>query len=80
VIGIQYLITTIVFFGDRRTFAMFMRAELARPVWIVLPPDVQRALLGARGADDLLFAIPAFAGIGNYVIPLMIGADMAFRA
>ena len=54
VIGIQYLVTTIVFFVIAGLLAMFMRAELAQPgMQFVDNADLQRALLGARGADDL---------------------------
>ena len=54
VIGIQYVSTTIFFFLVGGLLAMLVRAELARPGHAVRrSADLQRALLGARVADDL---------------------------
>ena len=80
VIGIQYLVTTIVFFVIAGLLAMFMRAELARPGMQFVDNQTFNGLFSVHAALMIfLFVIPAFAGIGNYVIPLMIGApDMAF--
>ena len=79
-IGIQYLVTTIVFFVIAGLLAMFMRAELARPGMQFVDNQTFNGLFSVHAALMIfLFVIPAFAGIGNYVIPLMIGApDMAF--
>ena len=80
VIGIQYLVTTIVFFVIAGLLAMFMRAELAQPGMQFVDNQTFNGLFSVHAALMIfLFVIPAFAGIGNYVIPLMIGApDMAF--
>ena len=80
VIGIQYLVTTIVFFVIAGLLAMFMRAELARPGMQFVDNQTFNGLFSVHAALMIfLFVIPAFAGLGNYVIPLMIGApDMAF--
>jgi cytochrome c oxidase subunit I len=80
VIGIQYLVTTIVFFVIAGLLAMFMRAELARPGMQFVDNQTFNGLFSVHAALMIfLFVIPAFAGIGNYVIPLMLGApDMAF--
>ena len=54
VIGIQYLVTTFIFFLIGGLLAEGVRAELATPgTAVLLAGDVQRPVLGARGADDL---------------------------
>jgi cytochrome c oxidase subunit 1 len=80
VIGIQYLVTTIVFFVIGGLLAMFIRAELAEPGMQYVNTQAYNGLFSMHAALMIfLFIIPAFAGLGNYVIPLMIGApDMAF--
>ena len=80
VIGIQYLVTTIFFFCVGGLFALLFRAELAQPGDQFFNPQTYNVLVSNHAALMIfLFVIPAFAGLGNYVIPLMIGAgDMAF--
>src|SRR6201999_452759 len=80
VIGMQYLVTTIFFFLAGGFLAMLFRAELARPGDQYFNPQTFNVLISDHAALMIfLFVIPAFAGLGNYVIPLMIGAaDMAF--
>jgi cytochrome c oxidase subunit 1 len=80
VIGVQYLVTTIVFFVIAGLLAMFVRAELAEPGTQYVSTQAYNGLFSMHAALMIfLFIIPAFAGLGNYVIPLMIGApDMAF--
>ncbi len=80
VIGVQYVVTTIVFFVIGGFMAMLFRAELARPGDQFVDPQTFNGLVSVHAALMIfVFIIPAFAGLGNYVIPLMIGApDMAF--
>ena len=80
VIGIQYVVTTIIFFCIGGLLAMLFRAELAQPGDQYFNPQTFNVLVSNHAALMIfLFIIPAFAGLGNYVIPLMIGAaDMAF--
>ena len=80
VIGIQYMVTTFVFFVVGGFLALLFRAELARPGDQYFNPQTFNVLISEHAALMIfLFIIPVFAGIGNYVIPLMIGsADMAF--
>src|SRR5215470_12597907 len=80
VIGIQYVVTTIFFFCVGGLLAMLFRAELARPGDQYFSPQTFNVLVSNHAALMIfLFIIPAFAGLGNYVIPLMLGAaDMAF--
>ena len=79
-IGIQYVVTTIIFFCIGGLLAMLFRAELAQPGDQYFNPQTFNVLISNHAALMIfLFIIPAFAGLGNYVIPLMIGAaDMAF--
>src|SRR5918999_1198325 len=80
VIGIQYIVTTFFFFLAGGLIAMLMRAELAQPGTQLVDPSVFNGLFSTHAALMIfVFVIPVFAGIANYVLPLMIGApDMAF--
>ncbi|MGH2919151.1 MAG: cbb3-type cytochrome c oxidase subunit I, partial [Solirubrobacteraceae bacterium] len=80
VIGIQYIVTTMFFFIAGGLMAMLMRAELAQPGTQFVDPNTFNGLFSVHASIMIfLFIIPVFAGIANYVIPLMIGApDMAF--
>src|SRR5438309_3830822 len=80
VIGLQYICTTFFFFVVGGVMAMVMRAELAAPGTQFISPNTFNGLFSVHASLMIfLFIIPVFAGIANYVIPLMIGApDMAF--
>src|SRR5918997_242459 len=80
VIGIQYIVTTFFFFVAGGPMAMVIRAELATPGTQFVDPNTFNGLFSVHASLMIfLFIIPVFAGIANYVIPLMIGApDMAF--
>jgi cytochrome c oxidase subunit I len=80
VIGIQYLVTSFLFYFVGGAMATAMRTELATPAPDFVTPDVYNSLLTLHGTIMIfLWIIPAGAGLANYVIPLMIGAkDMAF--
>ncbi|NEP16562.1 MAG: cytochrome c oxidase subunit I [Leptolyngbya sp. SIO4C1] len=80
VIGIQYLVTAFVFYMIGGALATAMRTELATPQPDFVTPDVYNGLLTLHGTVMLfLWIVPAGAGLGNYLIPLMVGArDMAF--
>jgi cytochrome c oxidase subunit 1 len=80
VIGIQYIVTTFFFFFIGGLLAMLIRAELAQPGTQVVDAASYNSIFSAHATLMIfLFVIPVFAGIANYVLPLMIGApDMAF--
>src|ERR671915_2092799 len=80
VIGIQYVVTTVVFFLIGGLLAMIFRAELAKPGMQFLDGQTYNGAISVHASLMIfLFVIPAFAGLANYVLPLMIGApDMAF--
>jgi cytochrome c oxidase subunit I len=80
VIGVQYLVTTIFFFLTGGMLALLVRAELAKPGIQYVDQQTYNGLFSVHAALMIfLFIIPAFAGLANYVVPLMLGAaDMAF--
>ncbi len=59
---------------------MLIRAELAQPGTQIVDPGTYNGLFSTHAALMIfVFVIPVFAGIANFVLPLMIGApDMAF--
>ena len=79
-IGVQYLVTTMFFFVIGGLLAMLFRAELAEPGTQYFNPQTFNVLISNHAALMIfLVVVPVFAGFGNFVIPLMIGAaDMAF--
>ncbi|WP_205697581.1 cytochrome c oxidase subunit I [Conexibacter sp. SYSU D00693] len=80
VIGIQYTVTAFFFLFVGGLMAMLMRAELAQPGRQFVDPGEFNGLFSVHASILIfLFIIPVFAGLANYVLPLMIGApDMAF--
>ena len=80
VIGLQYICTTFIFFSAAGLMAMLIRAELATPGAQFVDANTYNGLFSVHASLMIfLFIIPVFAGIANYVIPLMIGApNMAF--
>src|SRR3954449_7762361 len=80
VIGIQYTVHSFVFLFIGGLMAMLMRAELAAPGRQFVDPNTFNGLFSVHASLLIfLFVIPVFAGLANFVIPLMIGApDMAF--
>ena len=80
VIGVQYLVTTVIFFIIGGMLALLVRAELAKPQTNYFGPQTYNSLFSVHASLMIfLFIIPAFAGLANFVVPLMLGAaDMAF--
>ncbi len=72
--------TSFFFFFVGGLFAMLMRAELAQPGRQFVDPNTFNGLFSVHASLLIfLFIIPVFAGLANFVLPLMIGApDMAF--
>jgi cytochrome c oxidase subunit I len=79
-IGIMYLVTTFVFFILGGVEALLMRVQLGVPNNTLLSSEHYNQLLTLHGTTMIfLFVVPVMAGLGNYFLPLMIGArDMAF--
>ena len=83
VIGIQYMVTSIFFFLIGGILAELIRLELLTPEAGPLPlanGGAYNSLFTIHATVMIfLFVIPFGAGLGNYLVPLMIGAkDMAF--
>jgi cytochrome c oxidase subunit 1 len=80
VIGIQYTVTSFFFLFVGGLLAMLMRAELAQPGRQFVDANTFNGLFSVHASILIfLFIIPVFAGLANFVLPLMIGApDMAF--
>jgi cytochrome c oxidase subunit 1 len=80
VIGIQYTVTALFFFLVGGALAEIMRAELAQPGRQIVDSNTFNGLFSVHASLMIfLVIIPIFAGLANFVIPLMIGApDMAF--
>jgi cytochrome c oxidase subunit 1 len=80
VIGVQYIVTTFLFFLLGGVLAMMVRAELLRPgPDLVNGTEFNRLFTNHGSLMIFLWIIPVMAGFGNYLMPLMIGArDMAF--
>lgn len=81
IIGVQYIFTAFLFFIIGGGLAMVFRAELLTPQLDVMADGQQYNQLFTMHGSIMIFMwiIPFFAGVGNYFIPLMLGAkDMAF--
>ena len=80
VIGIQYTVHSFIYLLIGGFFAMLVRAELAQPGAKFVDANTFNGLFSVHASLLIfLFVIPVFAGLANFVLPLMIGApDMAF--
>jgi cytochrome c oxidase subunit I len=80
VVGIQYLVLTMTMLGIGGTMAMLIRTNLITPNSGILGPQVYNSLVGLHGLTMILATIIMVTGpFGNFIVPLMIGAnDMAF--
>src|SRR6202790_5129112 len=79
-IGIMYVVMAIVFLVIGGCEAALMRWQLFTPHNTLLRPDTFNQLFTLHGTTMVFFmGIPILIGIGNYLVPLMIGArDMSF--
>ena len=79
-IGIMYILTSLAFFVAGGVIALLMRSQLARPNEHVFTRNTYDEMFTMHGTTMIfLVVVPVFAGLGNYLVPLMIGArDMAF--
>ena len=81
VIGIQYLVTTFIFYLIGGALATAVRTELATPESDFVSRELYNGLFTVHATVMIfLWIVPATTGgFGNYLIPLLIGArDMAF--
>ena len=80
VIGIQYIVTFIVLFLIGGLVAMLLRGELTQTGTQILSGNDYNATMSFHGISMVAVAVALLiGGLGNYVVPIMIGArDMAF--
>jgi cytochrome c oxidase subunit 1 len=80
VVGIQYLVLTMVMLGVGGTLAMLIRTDLISPHSNFLGPQTYNSLVGLHGLVMIIATIVMVTGpFGNFILPIMIGArDMAF--
>ena len=80
VVGIQYLVVTMILLAAGGTLAMMIRTDLIRPNSGFLGPQTYNAVVGLHGLLMILATIIMVTGpFGNFIVPIMIGArDMAF--
>ena len=80
-IAILYLVSTAFFFMIGGIFASLIRIELTSPTGVLLETETYNRVFSAHGIVMIfLFLIPSIpAVLGNFVLPIMIGArDLAF--
>ncbi len=80
VVGIQYLVVTMVLFAVGGTLAMLIRTNLISPNSGFLSAQTYNAVVGLHGLIMIVATIIMVTGpFGNFIMPIMIGArDMAF--
>jgi cytochrome c oxidase subunit 1 len=79
-LGLMYIATALVFLVIAGLMAVAIRLQLAIPNNTLLEPEVFNRFFTMHGtAMVFLMGMPIIAGLGNYLVPLMIGTrDMAF--
>ena len=79
-LGLMYIGTALVFLVVAGLMAVAIRLQLAIPNNTLLEPEVFNRFFTMHGtAMVFLVGMPIIAGLGNYLVPLMIGTrDMAF--
>ena len=80
VVGLQYLVTALVIFFVGSLGAFAIRLEQSRPGAIFFNPSTYNTIVGMHGIIMIVATIIMITGpVGNFVVPIMIGArDMAF--
>jgi cytochrome c oxidase subunit 1 len=79
-IGLLYVVASLLFFLTGGVLAMLIRAELTSPGLQVMDQVAYNQAFTMHGTLMIyLFSVPIFTGLGNYLVPLQIGAaDVAF--
>jgi len=80
VVGVQYVIVTMVLLAAGGILAMALRTELITPGAHFVNPQIYNAFISVHGMVMIVALIVAVAGPwANFVVPIMVGArDMAF--
>ncbi len=79
-IGILYIATSLVFFAAGGILALLIRTQLIHADTGIFTRESYNELFTLHGTTMIFLVFtPVWAGFGNYLVPLMIGArDMAF--
>ena len=80
-IGVMYLVSILVMFLAGGIFALLIRTELLTPANTIMGRDTYNQMFTLHGTIMIfLFLIPGIpAALGNFVLPIMLGAkDVAF--
>jgi cytochrome c oxidase subunit I len=79
-LGIMYIVSGILFLLVAGSMATAIRLQLVFPDNTLVPPEVFNRLMTMHGTTMIFFvAVPILFGLGNYLLPLMLGArDLAF--
>src|SRR5436853_2565337 len=79
-IGIMYMVTSIISFVIGGIFALIIRLQLSQPNLHIVDAETYNQIISAHGVTMIFFFVTIFVtGVANYMVPLMIGArDMAF--
>jgi cytochrome c oxidase subunit 1 len=80
VIGLSYMVTSMLFFLGGGVLALVMRTQLAQPDLHVVSSETYNEFFTMHGSIMIyLFIVPFAVGLANYLVPLQIGApDVAF--
>ena len=79
-IGIMYMVTSMISFVIGGIFALIIRLQLSQPNLHIVDQETYNQIISAHGVTMIFFFVTIFlTGIANYMVPIMIGArDMAF--
>ena len=80
VVGIQYLVVTMLILGFAGLLAMLIRTELGMTWATLFTPAFYNSMIGTHGIAMIIGMIVVVSGpLGNFIVPMMIGArDMAY--
>ncbi len=78
-IGIQYGVTSLIVLGVAGIFALIFRSELAAPGMQIVEYRTYNTVMSLHGIVMIVGNLLGVAAMGNYLVPLLIGAnDMLF--
>jgi len=79
VIGVQYVVTSVIVLMVAGFMAMVIRTELSASEMQYLTPDTYNSTVGLHGIVMIAAMLVGIGGMSNYLVPIMLGAgDMAF--